>query len=469
MALAVTIPMAAACTPRNNELNEDGSWWTTEGELEKDDNGNVVFDDVSIRLTTIVGGVDRNPFNQIIGRFNAEYRGKINIISTNVGEGDFETTVTNQLVHNAKNAPDIIMSHQKSIKSFLNYKVIQPYDIAMEETGIKIDLSEFAQGVNQYSDGGTDNKFGICVDAASMVVYYNKELLAEYTDKVPETRTKLLKVCEDYKKATGRTPISWEASGDFFTKYLMPTAVLQNGGYLYKDDLYADWYDNTTQREIYKKAIHSVRSFIDSGYAKMGVHETAGATEFNKKQALFYMSMPWYRPNIVDAYSQLNGVTVEEAEKIIGGTSISGWFAMENETSDNAKKIYGDSHMFAITRKVKDITQKAAICEFVKWFTQRADVGVAWAEAGHVTLSNNIANSDTYKNNKFVKDIINNWYPHLDSFTTIGVTPYYMDVSNNLSELLTEAMIDGNPANYENFIKTKQKALNSQIDILKLM
>ena len=116
MALAVTIPMAAACTPRNNELNEDGSWWTTEGELEKDDNGNVVFDDVSIRLTTIVGGVDRNPFNQIIGRFNAEYRGKINIISTNVGEGDFETTVTNQLVHNAKNAPDIIMSHQKSIK-----------------------------------------------------------------------------------------------------------------------------------------------------------------------------------------------------------------------------------------------------------------------------------------------------------------------------------------------------------------
>lgn len=468
MALAVTVPMAAACTPAD-ELNPDGTWWSTEGELNKDADGNIVFDDVSIRLTTIVGGVDKNPFSQIIGQFNAEYRGKINIISTSLGEGEFETTVTRQITQNAKNAPDIIMSHQKSIKSFLDYRVIQPYDVAMEETGVKIDLNGFAEGVNQYSDGGSDYHYGVAVDAASMVVYYNKEMLVEYTDKVPETRSELLKVCADYKAKTGKTPISWETSGDFFAKYLMPTAVLQNGGYLFKEDLYSDWYDNQTQREIFKKAITSVRSFIDDGYAKLGVHEMTGATDFNKKNSLFYVSMPWYRSNIIDAYAELNGVSVSEAEDIIGGTSVSGWFAMDNETSDNAKKIYGDSHMFAMTKKVKDINQKAAICEFVKWFTQRADVGAKWAEAGHVTLSNTIAESDTYKDNKCVKEMINNWYPHLDAFTTIGVTPYYMDISNNLSSLLSEALIDGNPANFENYIKAKQNALNSQIDLLKDM
>ncbi len=468
MVLTVTAPLAA-CGGGGDILNPDGTWWSTTGELNLDDGGNVVFDDVSIRLTTIVGGVDKNPFSQIIGQFNAEYRGKINIICSNVGEGEFESTVTRQLTQNAKNAPDVIMAHQKSLKSFYDYKVIQPYDLAMEETGVEIDLSGFAEGVNQYSNGGTEYQFGVPVDAASMVVYYNKDMLAEYTEKVPETRSELMKVCADYKAATNNTPISWETSGDFFAKYLMPTAVLQNGGYLYKDDFYGDWYDNETQRGIFKDAIKSVREFIDLDYAKLGVHEISGATDFYERKALFYVSMPWYRPNIVDAYSQRNNVTVSQAEDVIGGMSISGWFAMKDEKSENAKKIYGDSHMLSITRKVKDINQKAAICEFVRWFTQRADVGAAWAEAGHVTLSNTIANSDTYKNNKYVKELINNWYPYLDAFTPMGVTPYYMDVLNNLSSLLSEALIDGNPDNYESYIRTKQKALNSQIDLLKQM
>ena len=179
--------------------------------------------------------------------------------------------------------------------------------------------------------------------------------------------------------------------------------------------------------------------------------------------------MPWYRTNIVDAYAQLNGVSVSQAEEIIGGTSVSGWFAMENETSDNAKKIYGDSHMLAITKKVKDISQKAAICEFVKWFTQRADVGAQWAEAGHVTLSNTIADSDVYKNNKCVKNLINKWYPYLDAFITMGITPYYKDVSDNLSQILSEALLIDSPkqTDYDELIRVKQKALNSQIDLLK--
>ncbi len=465
--LTVTVPLASCGGGGNTGLNEDGTWWTTTGELNQEGD-KVLFDDISIRMTSIVGGVDKTPFNQIIGQFNAEYRGKINIALTNVGEGEFETTVTRQITQNANNAPDIIMTHQRSMKSFLDYKVIQPYDLAMEATGVKIDLSAFAQGVNQYSKVGTDYQFGVPVDAASMVVYYNKDLLAQYSDKVPETRTELLKLCGDYKTATGNTPISWETSGDFFAKYLMPTAVLQNGGHLYKDDLYGDWYDNEMQRGIFKNAIQSVRSYIDNGYAELGVHENGGAAKFLDNKAVFYVTMPWYREDILDGYATKNGVSVEQAEQKIAGASVSGWFAMSNETSENAHKVYGDSHMFAITKKVKDINQKAAICEFVKWFTQRGDIGAAWAEAGHVTLSNTIAASDDYKENATVVNFINHWYPHLDAFTPMGVTPYYMDVSDNLSQLLSEALINGDPSKDESLIKTKQHALNSQIDLLKM-
>ena len=50
----------------------------------------------------------------------------------------------------------------------------------------------------------------------------------------------------------------------------------------------------------------------------------------------------------------------------------------------------------------------------------------------------------------------------------MGVTPYYMDVSKNLSALLSEAIINGNPESFEGLIKAKQNALNSQIDMLNM-
>lgn len=472
LALTFTVPLAA-CGGGGGGLNDDGTWWSTTGELNKDGNGNVVFDDITLRMTTIVSGVDKTPFGDIISQFNAEYRGKININPIYLTGDNFEKDVTMKVNQNANNAPDIVMLHQESLKGFLDYKVIQPYDIAMNETGIEIDLTAFAQGVNQYSKAGTDYQFGVPVDAAGMVVYYNKDLLKEITgsDKVPQMRSELLSVCGQFKERyPANYPISWESSGDFFCQYLMPTAVLQNGGHLYKDDLYADWYNDETQRGIYKNAIESVRSYIDSGYAKLGVHEMAGATDFTQNKSIFYVTMPWYRENIVSSYAEINKIDQAAAEEKISGASVSGWFAMSDETSDNAKKIYGDSHMFAMTKTVKDINEKAAVCEFVKWFTQRADIGAQWAEAGHVTLSNTIANSTTYTENKNVVNFIDNWYPHLDAFTTIGITPYYSTVGLSLKTLLSESLLLDSPkeSDYLELIKTKQNELNSQIDVLKM-
>jgi len=473
LALAFTVPFAACGDGGENVENPDGTWWSTTGELNKDANGNIVFDDISLRLSTIVSGVDKTPFGDIIAQFNAEYRGKININPVYLQGDNFEKDVTMKVQQNANNAPDIIMLHQESLRGFLDYKIIQPYDLAMQETGVEIDLTAFAETVNQYAKAGTEYQYGVPFDAASMVVYYNKDLLKEITgsDKAPQKRSELLSVCKQFKdKNPGNYPISWEVSGDFFCQYLMPTAVLQNGGYFYKEDLYADWYNNETQRGIYKDAIESVRSYIDSGYAKSGVHEMNGATDFIQNKSIFYVTMPWYRENIVSGYAEMNKIDQAAAEEKISGASVSGWFAMHDEESDNAKKIYGDSHMFAMTRKVKDINQKAAVCEFVKWFTQRADIGAQWAEAGHVTLSNTIANSTTYTENKTVVNFIDNWYPNLDAFTTMGITPYYSTVGKKLKTLLSESMLMTNPSEvaYENLIKTKQNELNSEIDILKM-
>ena len=459
--LGLAIPLSA-CTPAGNT---DDKWWSTEGELVK--NGEeIVFNDVSLRLYTLVAGEDKTAFNQLIAQFNREYSGKISIsVSTEVG-GSFEDYFAQSIKNNLKTAPDIVMAHQNSLKSFVGYKLVQPLDEAMEETGVTFDLNAFSTGINQYSNADTDYNFGVPADAASMVVYYNKELLARYSETVPSNREELIEVCEAYANATKSIPISWATGGDFFAEYIMPTAIYQNGGYLYKDDLRVDWYDNAEQREIYKNAIASVREFVNHTpkLAEKGVSDAGALKAFRENKALFYVGMPWNLESICEGYAAENGCTAEVAKtEKIGATSIEKWFALDSE-KDYANKIYCDSHAFSLTSKVKDITQKAAVLEFIKWFTTRGDVGAAWAEAGHISISNAINGNSEYTENLTVNQYINKWYPDINALNTMGSTPYYADLAKSMRSILSEGFLANDDSGDEALIRSKQNEFNSNID-----
>ena len=118
----------------------------TTGELVKDENGNVVFENVEIVCNTVVSGSDKDAFEQIVQQFNIEHRGEITVHTESIGDGTFENSVP-QKINNNSNAPDLIMAHQKVLKSFANNNLLQPFDEAMELSGIEIDLSNYAQGL----------------------------------------------------------------------------------------------------------------------------------------------------------------------------------------------------------------------------------------------------------------------------------------------------------------------------------
>lgn len=460
--LTLTIVMSA-CGP-NGPTDKD-KWWSTEGELVKDGD-EIVFEDVSLRLYSIVAGDDKTVLQQLVALFNREYNGKISVsLSTEVG-GTFENYFAQSINNNLKTAPDIVMAHQNSLKSFVDYKLVQPLDEVIKETGIEMDLSAFSTGINQYSNVGTNYNFGVPADAASMVVYYNKELLAKYSATVPATRAELFEVCEAYANATHNLPISWATGGDFFAEYVMPTAIMQNGGYLYKDDLRADWYDNAEQREIFKTAVASVREFVTHTpqLAEKGISDAGALAAFRENRALFYVAMPWSLDAICEGYAAQNNCSVEQAKtEKIGATSISKWFAMD-PTKEYAGKIYCDSHAFSITSKVKDITQKAAACEFIKWFTTRGDVGAAWAEAGHISISTKINTSNDYTQNLVVNNYINKWYPDINALNTMGNTPYYDDLAKSMRSILSEGLLTNDDSGDEALIRSKQNEFNSNID-----
>ena len=96
-----------------------------------------MFNDVGLRLASIVAGADKEAFNQIVAQFNAEYSGKIRVSVTTVGYESFEDYVARSVKQGDKSAPDIVMGHQSSVKSFLDYKVIQPIDVVMEQTVLR--------------------------------------------------------------------------------------------------------------------------------------------------------------------------------------------------------------------------------------------------------------------------------------------------------------------------------------------
>lgn len=137
-----------------------------------------------------------------------------------------------------------------------------------------------------------------------------------------------------------------------------------------------------------------------------------------------------------------------------------------DENSENGSKIFGDSHSFAITSTVRDINVKAAIVEFTNWFTTNAEIGVEWADAGHISASTTIGTNKTYTNSEAVKDYIQPFYNDINDFVCSGNTPYYEVTFRYLQGLATNVLTDSSGANDKSTIESAQKTVNDQIEFL---
>ena len=439
-------------------------WWSTTGELVM--NGDeVVFNDVQVKFTTVVTGEDKGVLEQLVSEFNDEYRGKINIIPEYLGQDGFETLVSSRITQNY-NAPDLIMSHQKGHKSFADLKLIQPFDEAMEKSGITIDKTNYADILAKYMSLGYEDKmFGVPIDAQSEVVLYNKKILAKYSAALPTNRSELLELCGEVKTGENIMPIAVSSEENFYTDYYFTTAIMQNGGHLYDENNRADWHSNTDNRASFVKGINSIREMNSQGYSRYGGSESGALGDFLGDKTLFYVTQPWYLKKIISSYASRNNLTVDTViSDYIGGTSIAKWFADDN--SSTAGKIFGDSHFFAMSTTVKDINKKAAMLVFIKWFTETGSVGARWGEAGHISVSKKINESQDYLQNVYVNNYIKNFYPYINNFECMGITPYYSSVSERIAALCAATV--GGTVNIETQIKTLQDDLNGVIDFAQM-
>lgn len=449
----------------------DNPWWSDSGTIEKDGDGNIVFDDIQIKLTSVICGYDQKGFEDMLEQFNREHRGQITVTHQTYNQLEIDDIVKRQ-IQNETNAPDLILTHQKTHANFVDNKLFQPMDSAYELAGLTLDKSNFLPNFADYCDMNYEGRaFTVPVDAQSKVIFYNKKMLKKYGDKLPESREEFISLCKRVQEGERKTngnfyAITCGQDYEFFKMYLLPTAILQNGASLYESNGKVNW-TSPENLSAFKKGIQAVQQWSKEGIWNSNDSSTDSISKFCSNNALFLVSLPFNANTIFSAYASANGHSVDVVKtQDIGGFSTAGLFAMDGAPEDAKMRVFGDSHAFAMSTTVTDVSKKAAIAVFCNWFTTNVNVGIEWAKLGHISASYTIRGNSVYNSNEFVNDFSNMFYGDINNFVTAGKTKNYSLIFPELqTTLLNCVKNNSNDYDIENALAQSQRKVNASIDL----
>jgi len=470
----VTLVSLSACNTGNNDKkSNDGTqkvaienpWWTTTGSLTFSEDDTLELDGVEISLETVVAGEDETAFRNIVEDFNEENEYGIRVTVGSTNQSNYEQSVA-QRIQQETNAPDLLMSHQKAHKWFADNHFVQPFNEVIEQSGLEFNISNYMEGLGNLSDlGYTDTQFQIPIDAQSMVILYNKDLLSKLGyESAPASNAELMEICSAFKtKYPGDDyrAISIPMDEAFYNNYVFNTALVQNGVELYsQSDYYVDW-TSEKNTQGFTNARKAINDLINSKYMNYGEDGTTGQNRFFSQKSLFLFCLPWNINSLLATFASQNNINVQSVkDNFVGGCTMANLFDVTGESS-TAEAIFGDSHAFLMSNTVTDINEKAACLIFAKWFTENAQAGAEWAEAGHISASHTIANSDKYTENAFVNNYINEFYLDLNQFQTIGNNPYYSDLTTVLIRTTTE--LTNSTTDINKILQASEKEINDII------
>ena len=172
----ISLICAFVCTVSLAACGNKPSGPVTTGTLNKDQSGNVIFSNVSIKLSTIVSGDDEAPFRQIVQQFNNEYRGRINVEITNIAQDNFDDTVQQQIAQN-NNPPDLILGGDVHIQSQSRY--LMPLNDLIEQDAEEVDYDDFIPGITEMLTLN-GNIYYLPEFFNVSLLYYNKDKFDEY-------------------------------------------------------------------------------------------------------------------------------------------------------------------------------------------------------------------------------------------------------------------------------------------------
>ena len=409
-----------------------------EGELERDDEGNIIFDNVEVVMWSIIGDPDLTVHKKLIEKFNDEYAGQIYIKLVSQAHADYYPALETTWKNAFEDFPDLCFMHNEKTATYANKGYLYPIsDETLTELGSRIDFTQVYENIDRVTKfNGT--RFAVPVDAHGFITNFRSDIIIKNnlgfennTRAIPQSRAEyqsLLKSLKD-KAAAGQLLIRNITNGQDHAWYTAPTdwapscyqstdpdglsALYANGGSMTSADGKTITFQNNEGFRTY--LTDQVENF------QKGHYTNGTNTElFPAGNVAMFNEGPWWASMSYDPmYNNADLTQVNEAlhvsqddvdrfSKPYTPMHPDGWWSLD-ETSATAHKWYGNGHIMALTKHITDINVAAAAVEFMNWYitgkttfkidgsNQEAYNLANWCSSGHIPAWKNVYDSNEYK------------------------------------------------------------------------
>lgn len=331
-----------------------------------------------------LSGGDGVRMKALIEQFNTEHAGEITIQPTTLEWGTpFYTKVQTSAA--IGEGPDVMTYHLSRVPLGVESGALAPISAEdLASVGLSGDVFAPANWEAGQADG---TQYAVPFDIHSIILYYNKDKLAEAGLLDANGLPTGLDGAENFTaaleklKATGlEYPLSLQTSGDgtpwrvFYSLFGQ-----QDGVFLGEDGTF--FPEESIPKAV--KAVETMASWVEGGYAP-GLTEYEGSIAlFTSGESALHLNGVWEVPTMTDLAAK--------------GELGFEWGAVAVPTFFDHPATWADSHGFAIPNNVgKEMTpeKKAAVLEVISWMNKNS---LAWANAGHIPAYTPTRESEEFK------------------------------------------------------------------------
>ena len=335
---------------------------------------------VTVEYWNLFGGGDAEFMDEIVAEFNAAHEN----IEVDVTRLEWEEYYTKLKTATASgNGPDIAISHVTRVKELADEGLI----VALNELGADVGINWEEYNSNILSGAEINGQiYGVPLDTHPLVLYYNKEFLAE-ADLLAEDGSP--KMDGTFMEFLG------ELKSDSSAKYPMTnwTKLTAEGHYRVWWSLYNQLGGSpvVTEKELTidkAKAVEAIKymqDLYDQEYSPLHSEYMENVNLFRNEEAATLLTGVW-----------ITG-TLEATEGLDFGV-------MPMPQIFNDRSAWGDSHTLVLpyARSV-DQEKRAAALTFAKWAT---DNGELWAKAGHIPSKETVQDKEEFQNMPYRMDYV---------------------------------------------------------------
>lgn len=430
--------------------SNDSSMSLDDGDISRDANGNIIYNQVNLKMWSVATGDDASTQDEIINEFNTMYDGMIHVETTHISRYDLETQLQSTLQFDVENAPDLLFNHSSRTAEYINRDWLQSFEPIYSLAGINLDKTDFVPSL--LSACTIDNSvYTIPIDCHSTIIEVRKDILDKNDLSMPNNYSELCALqdqvydlakagnfyirgensqgigTETWRKAAVNDdyhifPISY---GDMWVhEFFGYTAAAENGGDFVAENGKPAW--NT---ENAAAGLQLLRDWIFPSETSANKHALSedygsdydvGITPFRSGDCIFKLNGPWsYDEDLTtfDRDFKNDGGSLTN----IATTSLSGFLAKVTSNSD-AKKIKGEGHAVMLLKNATSRTKCAAGAVFADYLAYYS--GITWAKRGHLPALKSVASSSEYLNDESYTRYIKDWGDASD-YVVIQPTRYY--------------------------------------------